>query len=349
MSTTAALSASVIGSIRELDTAGLGTTCGAFHAPGRLAQFERDSRWTIRYVVIDREGEPVIVVPCWTARVAAWGDPVYEQAVNELAGGPVQMNRCLFVGGYGEIPAGVLRHPRRDPAIDERAAALAAEQLAILARSEDLRVVAPLVTERERPLIRLLMGPEATERTIFSEARLPAVGSSEADFLASLGKDQRKKVRREWRRRQQSLVAVRETAWEATLDYAPAMICDVTQRHGLPEHPSLVRARLEEWLEVPGLDCVAFEARCGDDVLAVSFGLRRAEILSMYVVGMAGPDVEQRLQAYVETTIYMPLAYAYQAGCTDVSLGFKAVTPKHQRGALITKVTSLLAISQDTV
>ena len=80
-------------------------------------------------------------------------------------------------------------------------------------------------------------------------------------------------------------------------------------------------------------------------MLAVGLAMRWREVVLAYAVGTADPDTPGHLEAYVETTIYGPLTYAYETGCREVALGFGSSTPKRQRGAVVAEAVALLSTS----
>jgi hypothetical protein len=122
------------------------------------------------------------------------------------------------------------------------------------------------------------------------------------------------------------------------VDEAVPLVLGIKHRHGVPDHPDLVRYRLEDWATDPAGERVAFVLRdSSGTMLGVTFGCRRSSVLELYEVGLV-EESDVRHLVYAEILVYAPLRSAAVNECNQIILGLGSTTPKKLRGAAITNV-----------
>jgi len=330
-------------SIAALEAARLATSCGAYCGVARLRSLEVDTRWRTHYIAVRLERALVGVLPTYALLVDAWPDPAYNlPAAVGSSDSAASGREWLLVGGRTDHAAGFLRAEDAPAEFVARAAREAGRAAEALARTDGRRLAAAYVNPVEREYLAAAFAADASERVVTREALLPVVGDGVGDYLASLRSSQRSVVRRDWRERERLRLATRLLPWLEVMQYAPALVADVAVGHGAPEHPLLVRMRLESWLANPEITTFAFEVTAGSDVLAVSLAWRWRDLLQLYEVGLAPIGTPGRHVAYVEALIYAPLRHAAAIGCSELRLGMDSSHPKRVRGASLRDVAILL-------
>ncbi|ESP97472.1 hypothetical protein EES44_06960 [Streptomyces sp. ADI96-15] len=245
---------------------------------------------------------------------------------------PVDHADVLFVGGCADLVAGTAvaselteeeRHTVRRGLVD-------------LAWREALRDgLVPLALHVRDSEVADFLGPgrRAAQIGVTSLLRLPADGS-DAAYLAGLGQNGRRTLLKD--RRQVAGAGLRsEVLPAADLTAAAAdLVVAVKRRHGVEEHPRLVRVRLERWAADPVGERVAFSVSDATGPVAVTFGCVRGTCLEIYETGLAAAH-PHRHEAYVESLFQAPIAFAQARGITEIDLGLDATTPKTRRGATL--------------
>jgi hypothetical protein len=321
----------------------LQTSAGAYLSFARLESLERDPRWQSHHLAIRANGTLVGLAPCYALERPPDARPDYSlsQLLPDL---PAQRAnaRWLLVGGRADVACGFPRH--ESCSADE---ALELAQVAgsfVRAKALELgRSVAALyVSALEREFVARLAGTALDCHTLGFEGRLPVVGDGEGDYVQQLSQKQRGRVRAEWRARAREGLVTRMTTWRDLMDVVVPLLAEAERKRSRPDHPKLVRARLEAWLENDEIDPVAFEVSRGGEMLAVSLGWRWRRIYQGYAVALTPCEVPVRHLAYVESIIYAPLRYAAEAECVAMTLGLASSEPKRLRGADLVESFALL-------
>jgi hypothetical protein len=164
------------------------------------------------------------------------------------------------------------------------------------------------------------------------EARLDAPGGSFEDYLGSLRRDRRHRVRREVERFLGSDVQVaRETVPEA-LDEAPLLLVNVERKHGGDPRVEPMRGFLAALDEAFGPRCVLFTSRRDGRLVAFSLAIEWGERLYVRAIGF-DYDAEPPAGAYFNLGYYEPLRRCYERGLSGLHLGIDSYPAKVHRGA----------------
>ena len=329
-------------SLREEDYA---TSCGGFMTLGRLAELERDPRYRAAYAVAHQGERVLAIVPLYAPQVPQVPDPAYDPARFVGAGPAADATRWLFAGGRADLSCGFLVHTGLDPETRDEATAATRAAAHALARRERRRLVAFYARDRDLPLWSTFLG-DYDLKPIDRHAELAVVGDGAADYVAALPSSHRGIVRRDWRDRDRHGLRSRVERWEDVLDDSAPLVANVKARYGQPDHPRLIRMRLEQWLAGEELSPVAFRVEGPDGApVAISLGWRWRAWLQLYEVGLVPEGAPGRHAAYVEALIYAPLRFAASSGCALLTLGLGSTEPKRLRGATLEPV---YAIAQRT-
>jgi predicted N-acyltransferase len=269
----------------------------------------------------------VLVQQAKQAAVSAVFDPA---TVAPTLFGSADPREYLLIGGVTDLVSGTAVRPGADVS---GVLVRAAHAEAI---SRGLRPAALYVRDAELATF-TGAGLDRTEQV--SQACAIRLAGDDAGYLASLTHNQRRTVLKD-RRRIDGLALKSEVlpAGEA-VSLAP-LVANVKARHGVADHPRLVRLRLKEWAAEPVGERVAFVVSGSTGPLAVTFACRTRERLEVYETGLAD-DAEDRHEAYVESLVYAPVRYAIEHGTAEVHLGLDAVTPKTRRGAVASPVWAM--------
>lgn len=321
------------------DSSALETTCGAFLSIDRLSWLERDARWNVSYLAVTTGGILAGVLPLFAAQHERWFDPPYDPAVTDWGG--TAATDWLLVGGRTDFACGFLRNKDASPQLVTQAAVAAGEAARVIARDLRRRPAVLFANEHEAEFLTHAVSHRHSRRAI-STAAILDVPSSLEEYLISLKSSHRNVVRRDWRDSTQHGVRATCVPWTSVLDEAPEMIASVTRRHGRPEHPELVRYRLEGWLENREITPLAFQVTGDSGPAAICLGWEWRGHLQMHVVGLAAEHTPHRHLAYVESMIYAPLRYGISSGCSEVWLSAGASESKRLRGARFIPLLALL-------
>lgn len=326
--------------LREDDFA---TSCGGFMSLQRLEELERDTRYRASYVVAHQGERTMAILPLYAPLTAQISDPAYDPARLAAAGGAVEdPTAWLLVGGRADLSCGVVARVGCDP--NTRAAAVRTIGIVAreIARSERRRMVAFYARERDAAIWTLLMGAYDAE-TLDHHAELSVASDGEAGLAAALTSSHRSILRRDWRARTELGLETTVVPWEDVLDDAVPLVAAVKEAHAEPDHPRLIRMRLEQWLTHDTVAPVAFRVDRGrEGPLAVSFGWRWRDWLQLYEIGLVDRGLPARHIAYVEAMVYAPLRFAAASGCETLTLGLGSTEPKRLRGATLEPVFALV-------
>lgn len=315
---------------------GLSTSRGGFLCFERLCDLETDPRWNVRYIIVSYKADVQLVVPLYESRPARWLNPFYDVSrVPSLQAFPSDPRRWLFVGGCSDLACAIPRAIRRDAKDLLDAAAAAGQMIREQAARDDKQCVAMYVMPEELPVIDEIIGDARVQETLGQNAwfDMRRMGDS---YLGSLRSSQRRTVKRDWDQRIAAGIETSIVAWDDVASEAAPLIAAVSQRHGMPDHPSLVNMRLDAWMSYRELECLTFAVHAQGRLVGVSFGWIFDGILQVQEVGLA--DAPQRHLAYVETLIYAPLRTAASRGCESVQLGPGSSLPKVRRGAQLSEM-----------
>ena len=312
--------------LRDADLAGLATSCGGRLSRGRLRQLEADSRWDCAYLACRADAADtayVAVLPVYKPRKSITLDAAYDVRALFESVGIAAPFPWMLLGGRSEYACGLLRSPQL---LDEHLLALR-DALSSFGGVP----VALYANERELPFLRRIMGGGRAFE-ISSECRIDV--RLEHEYMESLSASSRSIVRRDVRRARARGVETSVVAWNDVLEHVVPGIQRLKERHGRPDHPALISARLKDWLENEEVETIAFVAQA-DSACAICLGWRWREVLELYEISMPDSlDPVLRHLLYVESILYSPLRYAAAHGCTEMTLGRGSTRPKTLRGAI---------------
>lgn len=311
----------------DIDGGDWDTTYLAVH-PARIADTLRMPGWWHRLVVAT-EGERIVGLMPVSRPIGRFPADIFDPRVVApgLADRPDAAD-YLLIGGHFDRASGIAVAPGQAPVRAELARTAFTQ-----AEREGLAGVALYVDDQE-------LGQWASlgRTAAVDEFATLSVPTDDAAYLASLAASHRSVVVRDRRALdRRGLAAVRADP-DHLLDEAVDLLRDVQANHGEPEHPILVRYRLDRWLASGAGSVVAFVVRAPDGAaLAVSFGRHYRDVVEMYEVGLRA-GIADRVAVYAEILVYGPLRFAYAKGVTRLRLGSGSIQPKRLRGAAVSQV-----------
>ncbi|GAA2206593.1 hypothetical protein GCM10009850_020510 [Nonomuraea monospora] len=326
--------------------------------PGRAGRHYLSASWETSVVLALGEGGVVLgLLPVQRVKSRAVPSAVFDPAVlaPRLFGEVGDARAYLFVGGCADLVAGAVtsadltagqaEEVRR--ALVARARAEAEHRglvaAAVYVRDDELAAFTPdgepaaFVPDGE--LAAFPPDGDDLRRERIGQLSTLAVPPGEERFLAALTASQRRTVLKD--RRAAAEAGLRCAVIPAGDAVAPGagLVAAVKRRHGLEEHPRLLRTRLAQWAAEPVGERIAFavHAAATPGCLAVTFGCAIGGRLEIYETGVAD-DTPHRHEAYVESLIHAPIRYALDRRLTGIDLGIDAETPKTRRGATLSPV-----------
>jgi hypothetical protein len=195
----------------------------------------------------------------------------------------------------------------------------------------------------ESPLLPVLRGLGWVVGVTDLHAVLTDIGTDLDGFLAARKSRQRVNIRRDFRRLADAggrAELLPGAAIDPHHDEIAALEARSDDRHGTPGDPVRLRAMNERLVAAFGDDLVAGLVRdASDDIVASCTIVRTAGRVLPRFVGFA-EAVARPLAGYFHAAYYLPLAYAWQSGATEVLLGPGSLAPKLLRGAVLRPVYS---------
>lgn len=303
----------------------------------------KDVRVESQAVIAVDNGTLLGVLPIYRLRRGDFPSPIFDprhvapDIFGQVGHGP---ERFLLVGGYSDLVSGcAVSATASSTRRFETRIALTRGALEH-ARVRMLTPVGLYVRNEDRDAYLAAWQP-AMSAEIAQSATLAVKGASDEDYAASLSSGRRSIVRRDWTRFKRSGLRAAEADPLAVIDEAVEYVCEVKRRHGIADHPRLVRVRLHRWCDLNCDDNIAFVVRDeSDSMIGVSFGCRYQSMVEMYEIGLHPTD-DCRHLAYVEVLVYGPMRYAQKLGCRQIMLGLDSPRPKFLRGATLSPVSSI--------
>jgi hypothetical protein len=302
-------------------------------APSRLGRIAADARWRSWLAGAFLDDELVGLLPMYQSKRTSFSTSMYDPAaVAPQVFAPRQADEWMLIGGSTELVSGVTVH-----------AALAAERARQVGRA---LVDAAFEHAGASGLVGAALHVRDHEVDVFDAGRSRhVVGqfatlsvAADADaYLSALDHGRRSVVRRDWRALDERGLRAAQVAAAGLVDEAVELVANVKRRHGVPDHPELIRLRLQDWAAETAGERVAFAVRDGGTLLAASFACNHGRRLEMYEIGLAEQSADRHL-AYVEALVYAPLRHAAAIGCTELLLGLDSTKPKTLRGAVCAPV-----------
>nr|SBO99828.1 hypothetical protein BN4615_P9344 [Nonomuraea gerenzanensis] len=328
--------------------------------PGRLGRPYLSASWETEVVLAVGEGGVLGLLPVQRVKSRAVPSAVLDPGVlaPRLFGEVEDARSYLFVGGCADLvagavtcaalPAGQAESVRR--ALVARARAEAERRglvaTALYVRDEEVAAFTPAGQDgspqqgRRRAVSEGSPEPDDPWRERIGRLATIAVPPDDERFLAGLGHSGRRTVLKD--RRAAAEAGLRCTVMPArqAVDAGAELVAAVKRRHGIEEHPRLLRMRLSRWAAEPVGERIAFAVHADDAAqvcLAVTFACAIGGRLEIYETGVAD-DTPHRHEAYVESLIHAPLRHAMDRRLTALDLGLDAETPKTRRGATLSPV-----------
>jgi Acetyltransferase (GNAT) domain len=265
--------------------------------------------------------------------------PIYPTAgpLPPALGLGTDVETCWFLGSPGLTPA-VMPVAPPHPAGPVRAA-LAREALVLAARTATVACF-PLVDDDIAPALTPLVPPAERLVAHGEEAYLDIRFDSWEGYLRTLGRDRRKKVRKERRRFHESGLRLADGDLSTDGHRLARLLYNVEAKYGV----QVPVERYEAYLASVARDLDG-ETRC----LVLYDG---HEPVAFTVVWMPGPvwrlrcwggDYTYTRDSYVyfNVNIYEPLRLAAEAGAERLVLGEGTLTAKRRRGALTRRLTTI--------
>jgi hypothetical protein len=304
----------------------LDPTLGALGSPGRLEQHSHDPRWTPRFVLVRQDGALRAALPIFLGHGLQWSDQIHNPQDWGHPHAPTP-DKSALVGGRLEI-RGSLRCAA-DPAVLAAVADGLADVPELAGRELFLGYLAP----DQRELAERIFGPidwlAAADDFTFPE---PVVRGS----LMDLPQPVRYTIRHGERKIAERDVLTEVSTWTEHDGAAGELIAEHNERKGQPDHPELVRYRMDRWAECPEVTPLVVEAiaGAGPDALAgaATLLLYRDEV-EIYEVGIPDDGHPDRHDLYLHLTFHEPRRIAQERGARLVRSGFGAPRPKLLRGA----------------
>ena len=308
---------------------------GAAGSHGWTALRERDGRWRTRYLRGEQDGRLIAFVPCYEPRGDRWPDPAYDPGAWGLSGaGPAfPPERVLTVGGHGDLRTGFpVSAEARSP---ERLRPLIGA-LARVAAEEDRGLSFPYVYESTRALISEACDDAAVWAPLGLEGHLRG-GVCRPDWADGLDRHQRRNLRKDRELIAEAKVRTTVHPWSEVADRAAELIARHNDRKGRFDHREFVLMRARNWDGCPGVEYLAFAARCGPVEGYVTACVWRDE-LDLHEIGLDGEPGTERKAAYLDLAVHAPLRYARARGLRSIRLGAAATAVKKGRGAVFDRL-----------
>jgi len=245
---------------------------------------------------------------------------------------PTDCRSWLLIGGRRDLAAGIAVNAglSAEAAAEVRVAVF--HRAVLLARVENLFAIGLYLRDEDAAALGALLGGDAIT-PVGRTATLNTSGS-EAGYLASLSSRRRNRIRRDWRRLEESGLRAAEAVPDEVLASAAPLVAANKQRYGISDHPALAAMRLRDWAASGAGRCVAFTVRDrAGQLLAVEFCCDDGRMIESYELGLrAGQPCRRDL--YLEVVFYAPLRYAWRHGGATIELGSGSLVPKQLRGAI---------------
>jgi hypothetical protein len=275
----------------------------------------------------------IALLPAYRCLAPAFPNRVYDPRRYGLGADGSEPEDWLLVGGRSDFSSGLLRDPEAPAELVAEAAAAVRAGVGELAEELGARPLALFVGDRELDLLAGAAGPFRERRALSEEFRIESLPATFEAHVASLAKKHRYRIRSELAEQERLGIRSSRIPLRENLGPVSELIFRVKARHGIPDHPTLIAHRLEEWLDCPGTEVVTFVAETAEEVLAVSVCLRWGDSLSTYEVGLPDGEGAARHLGYLDVLVYAPLRFAIEGGCRELALGFGSELPKRLRGA----------------
>ena len=163
------------------------------------------------------------------------------------------------------------------------------------------------------------------------EARLEAPGASFSDYLDTLSRDRRRKVRREIEGFTAGVEVGRETVHKGLEEAAPLLV-NVERKHGGDPPVEVMRGFLTALDEAFGPRCVLFTCRRERRLVAFSLAIEWGDRLYVRAIGL-DYEAEPPPGSYFNLGYYEPLRHCYERGLGGLHLGIDSYPAKVHRGA----------------
>ncbi|TYB69129.1 hypothetical protein FXF51_07745 [Nonomuraea sp. PA05] len=333
--------------------------------PGRAGRHYLSASWETEIVLATGEGGGVLgFLPVQRVKSRAVPSAVFDPAVlaPRLFCEVGDARAYLFVGGCADLVAGAVtsagltagRAESVRRALVGRARAEAEHRglvaAAVYVRDNELAAFLPDGDPAFAPDGVAALAPDGDLAVFAPDGGDPrrerighlstlAVPPDDERFLAALTAGRRRTVLKDRRAAAEAGLRCEVTPARDAVAPGADLVAAVKRRHGIEEHPRLLRTRLAQWAAEPVGERVAFAvyAATTPDCLAVTFGCAIGGRLEIYETGVAD-DTPHRHEAYVESLIHAPLRYALDHRLTGIDLGIDAETPKTRRGATLSPV-----------
>ncbi len=254
-------------------------------------------------------------------------------------------SRAMYLGNPIDLSAGVAFDSRLDSQAGSDFGKALVAAVVSAARSRGVQTAALHIGASDLDALAAGFAEEAEQRQLGERFSFEVQESSLDKHIASQRSSVRQLMRRDLRGLEQSGLKARVVAASEVIQESATLVAAVKANHDVLDHPRLAEYRLRRWAAWNPTDCIAFTVRGADDELvAVTFGVRRDAQLELYEVGL-NPNSDLRHLGYLEALVYSPLRFAIDNALPSVGLGTGSSTPKKLRGAVAEITWGLLSAS----
>ena len=313
--------------------------------PEALTTAARDARWRVRFVVAETAGTLVGYMPVFQAKGEDFPTDSCDPAIVApgVAGKhPRPASDFLLIGGHTELVAGGV--VRAGCPEEEQAEVIArlAEAAFALARDEGKIGMALYVRDAQLESFLRYAPRDRVASKIAEDFSLAVPDDGMDAYVSGLKRKTRARVRNELHEVEERSLSTRTHSVAEILDEALPLILSVKQRHGIVDHPRLVRMRLQSWWQAASWTAAFCVSDPSGELIAVSLAVVCGPALEIYEVGLSDSS-DLRHLAYVEALLYAPMRWAAENDVSRLVLGLDSPTPKRLRGAVPSAVWAVAA------
>jgi hypothetical protein len=314
-----------LASLRDLDAREfdrLDISCGPVGSYSRLAQLERDYRWSTEYLCARESGVLLAAVPLYRLKKGAWPDPSYDPAMWGLDQ-PMSPSDTTVVGGRSGLhsslhvaPAinGTWRHVRL---IEE-----------LLTHEPRRSLLLPYLTENELVPWGKILGSHLDCQVLGADARFD--GHLAGDILP---RKVRQTLNRDQRMAERYGVETSARAWSEISSFAAGLIAHNNRAKGMPDAEQLVDFRIRQWEACEGVSVVVFTAKAHGEHGVVVCVIWR-DWIDIQEIGITGTPSDVRRVLYAQLLFHLPVRLARRSGgVRHIRAGLRAEQAKAIRGA----------------
>ncbi len=291
----------------------------------RLRQLEDDRLWSVTYVVDEREGRLVSVLPLYTSRARAWSDSLMDPARWGLE--PATPADVVLAG------APRFFHSSLRVARVEGDAVLADTLAAARKFAGPRAILLPHYAPDDVARLRALL-PEATWAP--SVPHCDITGLRDPDWESTLTSKRRRERHHDQRLIEAAGLRAQWSPWHDPDGAYARLFVEHQARLGTSDHEALVRRRYEQWDACPSVELLMLTAWRGENLLGVQSALRWRGELMMYEIALTGMPGDVRLATYALLISDAPVLFAQSEGLDTIRMGIMNQEPKLHRGAVAT-------------